>query len=452
MRLKIPAVNGRNQIDRQSAGGTTSEEDIMMQASHPAELGEIDIYDPDLLENPFEFFTVLTREAPVLAHAASGVFQVSAFALVKKALLDTQTFSSEIAHALHERSTTAPEVAEIMKDAFPTAAVLHTTDGSAHRFSRQLVNRAFAPSRVNAMHKRIVEVTDALIDTFATRGSVELMGEFAQLLPLTIIAEQLGVSTADLPRFRDWSDAFASRFSHAADAETQIRAARSIIEFQDYFAAVLRDKQAHPTDDVISVIAGAMEPQPEGEDALTLPQALQLCQQILVAGNESTASTISEGMVMLLRDRPDLLPAVRDDAKVRQDFIEEVLRLHSAVNTMWRVTTKDTELGGVAMPKGSLVLLRFGAANRDEAMFERADALCPGRDNDRKHVAFGFGVHMCIGAQLARAELDVAFERLLGRLRGWRLAEGAVLRHNPSIVVRALATLPLEFDPAATLP
>lgn len=419
----------------------------MAQATAETALERIDIYDSELLDCPYAFFRKLTEEAPVLKHEESGIYQVSRFDLVKKVLLDTKNFSNEIGHALHDRSMTAQKVAEIMKDAHPTASVLHTADGPTHKFSRQLVNRAFSPVRVNGLRPRIEEVTDELIDRFADRGSVELMSEFSQMLPLTIIAEQMGVETEDLPRFRAWSDAFAARFSHSADEETQIAAAKSVVEFQQYFQQVLEEKKANPSEDVISVIAGALDAGPDVEESLTLPQALQACQQILVGGNESTAATISEGMLMLLQDKPELIPQIRDDPKARLDMIEELLRLHSAVNCMWRMAAETVELDGVTIPKGSLVLLRFGAANRDEAMFADAADMNLDRDNSRRHLAFGFGIHICIGAQLARAEIDIAFDRLLNRLEGWRLADNARPVHNPSVLIRALHDLHLEFEP-----
>lgn len=417
----------------------------MNDKSYAGDLSQVDIYNEQLLECPYEFFARLRKEAPVVKHLSSGVYQVSSYELAKKVLFDPKTFSNEIGHALHDSSTTAQKVGEIMRDAYPTTAVLHTSDGLAHKFSRQLVNRAFSPKRIGALAPRIREVADELIDRFIARGEVELMSEFAQQLPLIIIAEQLGVRTTDLEKFRKWSDAFASRFSYAADEAAQVEGAYAIVEFQQYFKSVLEEKKNNPSDDVISVIAGAVDAGPNNEESLTLAQALQLCQQILVGGNESTAATISEGMCHFL-NMPEVIDKVRDDESFRKNAIEELLRVHSAVNTMWRIAAKDTELGGVQIPEGSLILVRFGAANRDDKVFEDGDQFCPERQNARNHIAFGFGIHMCIGAHLARLELDIAFERLFSRLTNWRIREGVNLKHNHSILIRALSELPLEFD------
>ncbi|MEE2692733.1 MAG: cytochrome P450 [Pseudomonadota bacterium] len=411
-------------------------------------LGQIDMYDEELLECPFGFFRRLTREAPVLRHEASGVYQISGYELAAKALLDPETFSNEIGHTLHDRASASEEIRAAQAGAYPTASVLHTTDGAKHKFSRALVNRAFAPQRVREMEPRIEEIADALIDNFAARGSVEFMGEFAQSLPLMIIAEQMGVPPADIERFREWSDAFATRFSYKADAAAELQAAHAVVAFQQYFKNVLEEKKLRPTNDIISVIAGAIEEGADGENSLTMPQALQLCQQILVAGNESTAATLCEGMVLFL-NRPELIGRIRDDADFRKNALEELLRVHSAVNAMWRVTTKKTEMGGVEIPEGALVLIRFGAANRDERTYQDADAYDPARANARRHIAFGFGVHVCIGASLARRELDICFRKLFSRLEGWRIQDGATLEHTPSIIMRALKELPLEFHPSS---
>lgn len=417
------------------------------QAEAPLE--NIDIYDEALLECPFGYFRRLSQTAPVLKHAASGIYQVSGYEYASMALLDPETFSNEIGAALHGHAQQSDEVKAVLANAYPTASVLHTTDGAKHAFSRQLVNRAFSAKRVRDMEPRIVALADELIDRFAPRGEVELLSEFAQALPLIIISEQLGVPKQDLASFRKWSDAFAMRFSHKAGAAAQLQVAHAIVEFQKYFADVLRRKKSEPTDDVISVIASNLETGDNPETTLSMPQALQLCQQILVAGNESTAATLCQGMVYFL-ENPELIAKMRDDEDFRGGAIEELLRVHTAVNTMWRVAARDTVLGDVEIPKGSLVLLRFGAANRDENIFADADTFDPQRPNARRHMAFGQGIHVCIGAALARRELSVGFEKLFTRIQGWRFKDREALRHKPSIVIRSLETLPLAFEPVRT--
>ena len=411
-------------------------------------LAQTDIYDPEVIECPFPFFRRLREEAPVLRDEATGIYQISTYELASKALMDSKSFSNVISHALHGKSSASDKVQTIMAEGYPRPAALHTADGQMHTRSRKLVDRAFTGKRVNEMERRIVEIVDELIDRFATKGSVEFVSEFALLLPLIVIAEQLGVPAADLPKFRQWSDAFAAQFSYTVGEEEEVEAARSVVEFQRYFADMLEKKRASLDDDLISIIARATVPTAGEPPILTLPEALQIMQQLLVAGNETTASTLAEAFRFFL-EHPGAIERMSADPEVLSRALEEVIRLLSPVQAMWRVAATDVELGGVTIPKDSLVMIRFGAANLDERTFADGETFNPDRANARRHIAFGYGIHVCIGAALARKEINVAFQRLLGRVCGWRLAEGADLSHHSSVLLRGLKTLRLEFDPVA---
>ena len=218
------------------------------------------------------------------------------------------------------------------------------------------------------------------------------------------------------------------------------------MEFQHYFAARLAERRVTPRDDILSDLANATLSEEGDPRALTTPEALSIIQQLLVAGNETTAHTISEGMKLLV-DHPDQMADVAADATLIPNLIEETLRLLSPTQNIWRVAARDTVLEGVAIPAGAVMLLRFGSGNRDTAMFDDAEAFDVRRGNARRHIAFGQGIHVCLGAALARRELLIAFEALLRRVKNWRFAPGQNdFAHPPSILLRGLAALHLEFD------
>ena len=409
-------------------------------------LGAVDIYDSATIECPWSYFDRLRNEAPVCRHDASGIYQVSSYDLVTQVCADHATFSNVISHVLHGTAAVSARVQEVMAQGFGRPATLQTADPPIHTRSRKLVNKAFTLRRVNAVAEEITAVADELIDKFAARGRCEFVSEFAQPLPMLIILRQLGVPDADMPMAKSFNDAFAAQFSKVAGEDAEVAAALKIVEFQHYFANMIEEKRRRPTDDMISDLANATLAEEGDATLLTIPETLQIIQQVLVAGNETTASTTAEGMYYLVAN-PQILARVAHDPDARARAVEETLRLHSAVQSMWRVATRDTVLGGVEIKKDALVLLRFGSANRDEAVFGDSNSFDIDRPALKRHIAFGSGIHFCIGAALGRRELMISYERLLTRLKGWHFAEGNDFAHHSSIILRGMKELHLEFDP-----
>ena len=230
-----------------------------------------------------------------------------------------------------------------------------------------------------------------------------------------------------------------------ADAEAQKRSAQLILEFQHYFAARLEERRAEPQDDILSDLVHATV---EDERSLDVAESLSILQQLLVAGNETTSAAITEGVWLLLQ-HPEQLALVREDPARIPNLVEEVLRLSSPTSNMWRVCTKDTEIEGVEIPAGAICMVRYAAANRDPRKFPDPDRFDITRANAEEHLAFGLGIHFCIGAQLARKEMVVGFRTLLERLDDVRLAPGATPEHAPNVLLRGLTGLPIEFTPRA---
>jgi len=261
-------------------------------------------------------------------------------------------------------------------------------------------------------------------------------------LPLSVIADQLGVPRADLPKFKRWTDGFTAQLSGLATGEDAREAVRRIVEFQGYFAARIEEAKRAPREDILSDLVRARV---DGERPLDLPETLSILQQLLVAGNETTASAIAEGLLLLIR-HPEQLRLVREDPSLVPNLVEEVLRLATPTASMWRKAKRDVQLGGVAIPAGSMLLLRFASANRDETRFADPDRFDVRRANASEHLAFGHGIHFCIGASLARKEMRIAFRALLDRFDALRLAAGRPEpSYKPSVLLRGLGELHLEF-------
>jgi cytochrome P450 len=417
----------------------------MQGAAAERALADYDPFDPELLERPFEYYAALRRHAPVYRDPRTGFFLVSTFAEICEIVRRPDVWSNRFGAALGgARGAPRAEIAEVLAQGWPPVDTMLTADPPEHKRFRGLVNKAFLPRRVNGLEPAMEAIATELIDRFAARGSVELVGEFAVPLPLTVIADQLGVPRADLPRFRAWTDAFVAQLSQMAGAEGELAAAKTIVAFQRYFAAKLDERRAAPRDDILSELVGARL---EGERPLDTAESLSILQQLLVAGNETTASAIAEGMWLLAR-HPDQLAKVRADASLVPNLVEEVLRLSTPTANMFRVALADAEVAGVKIPQGSILFLRYASANRDEKVFAEPERFDVTRANAGDHLAFGLGIHFCLGAMLARKEMQVAFRHLLARLANFRIAAGAEPRHKPSILLRGLAELQLTFDPA----
>jgi cytochrome P450 len=402
-------------------------------------------FDPALLESPWAWYRELRSRAPVFRDPFTGIFHVASYDLVLEALRDFETFSNRFAPAMGGGSAAFaadPELAALAAKSYPPIDTLLTADPPEQRRFRGLVNKAFTPRRVDSLEGDIEKLALALIDAFAHEGRCEVLSQLAVPLPLTVIADQLGVPRAELPRLKRWTDGFTAQLSGLAAAADAREAVRRIFEFQEYFADRIADAQRAPREDILSDLVRARL---EGERALDVSEMLSILQQLLVAGNETTASALAEGLLLLAR-HPAELERVRADPSLVPNLVEEVLRLATPTAAMWRRAKRPAELGGVAIPEGSMLLLRFASANRDESRFSDPDCFDVGRANAAEHLAFGHGVHFCLGAVLARREPAVGFRAFLDRVDDFRLAPGEPEpRHKPSVLLRGLGELHLEL-------
>ena len=408
---------------------------------------DFNFFDENVLNCPYDFYQVLQEQAPVYHLPGTNIYMVSRHADIKQLLKDTQTYSNNFNHLL-KGPEPAPEVTAIYAKAWQPVDTMITADPPRHKTYRTLVNKVFNAKRVDAMEDYMTAIVHELIDNFIERGECDFIHEFTTPLPVYVIADQLGVPREDLKEFKRWSDSFARRLSQMATPEEQVEDAHNIVAFQMYFANMCEQRRNEPADDMISdLVVTTIEDPDNGEVRLLNMEELQsVLQQLMVAGNETTTSAITGGMLSLIQN-PEQMKDLQLHPEKIPNAVEEILRMESPSAGMWRVVKKDSEIHGVPIPKDSLLMLRYHAANRDRELFERPNAIDIDRSNADDHIAFGQGIHFCPGAMLARKEMNVAFTALLSRLDNIQLVEEkSDLTYWPNIVLRGLKALHISFD------
>jgi pimeloyl-[acyl-carrier protein] synthase len=314
-------------------------------------------------------------------------------------------------------------------------------DPPDHTRLRTLVSKAFTPRVVEGLRTHIQDVVDSLLDRVRDAHAMELIADFAYPLPVTVICEMLGVPTADRDRFRQWSiDIARSLDAIAMPADPEIvergNAARHALE--DYFHALIAERRARPRRDLLTDLIAAEE---QG-DRLSEDELMATIMLLFVAGHETTVNLIGNGVLALLR-HPDQLRALRDEPSLIESAVEELLRYDGPAQRTGRMPNTDVEIGGKTIAKGALVLAVIGAANRDPAHFTDPDRLDITRA-DNRHLGFGWGIHFCLGASLARVEAQAAINTLIRRMPGLALATATPAWREAS-ALRGLTALPVTF-------
>jgi cytochrome P450 len=411
---------------------------------------DFNFFDQEVLNCPYEFYRALQEQAPVYQLPGTNIYMVSRYADVKQLIKDTKTYSNNFNHLL-KGPEPAPEVTEIYARAWEPVDTMVTADPPRHKTYRTLVNKVFNAKRVDAMEEYMTTIVHELIDQFIERGECDFIHEFTMPLPVYVIADQLGVPRKDLKDFKLWSDSFARRLSQMATPEEQVEDANNIVAFQMYFADMCDQRRKEPADDMISDLVVTEIKDPDSGDVrpLNMEELQSVLQQLMVAGNETTTSAITGGMLSLIQN-PEQLKELQDHPEKIPNAVEEILRMESPSAGMWRVVKKDSEVHGVKIPRDSLVMLRYHAANRDRALFDDPNEIDINRGNADDHIAFGQGIHFCPGAMLARKEMNVAFVALLSRLENIQVvADKSDLSYWPNIVLRGLRGLYISFDKRA---
>ncbi len=406
-------------------------------------LQEKSLADADVQQCPDAYHQAL-RERSVHFDERLGIFVCGRYALMRQVLRDTETFSSIDSQTVDGMRPPPPEAVEIRKTCHPTVNTLVTNDPPSHTRIRKMVDAPFRARSLDKLNSRIEEIAHGAIDEFIGEGATEMVSRFAVPIPVRVIADMLGLDPALAPKIKAWSDASVEPLGMMVDDQRLIECAKLIKAFQDFIVEALEARRRQPQDDLLTHLVQARDAEGQG---FSMAEMLSLTQQFLVAGNETTTNGIAAG-VRLLAEQPALLRAIKRQPDRALGFVNEVLRLESPVQGLFRVVRKDTEFGGVHLPKGARIMLRFAAANRDGRKYASPEQIDLHRANAGTHVAFGAGIHHCIGAGLARLEMRQAFTALAQRLRHLALAPDNDFTHHPSMILRGLKALRVTFEPA----
>ncbi|MFN8026785.1 MAG: cytochrome P450 [Acidimicrobiia bacterium] len=416
---------------------------------------ELDFFtDPSLVEDPYPWFAQVQAECPVWKEPHYGVVAVSGWDLLDSVYRQPTVFSSINSPIgpfpplpfTPEGDDITEMVREHRKE-FPLYEHLVTMDPPDHTKHRTLLMRLFSPKRLDANEDFMWTLADRQMDTFLADGRCEFIRGYSQPFAALVIADLLGVPEAD-------HKVFLKTLTHTPGEVGVTEGSMSInpLEFLDnWFNEYVADRRANPRDDVLTELATAKFADgstPEVQDVVRIATFL------FAAGQETTARVLAT-IVMLLAEHPDLQEQVRADRSLIPALVEESLRLESPVKADFRLALRSTELGGMAIPAGTCVMLMNGAANRDPSHFEAPDEMRLDRYNLREHMAFGRGVHSCPGGPLARVEARVSLERILDRMHDIRIDESvhgpADDRHfswEPTYILRGLTALNITFTPA----
>ncbi len=390
--------------------------------------GTVEHLGAEYFQDPCAAHARLRAEQPVAAVIMPGgtpAWLITGYAEARAALADPRLHKSPPGW-LSENAMFGEIVAHMLN-----------SDPPDHERLRRLVNKAFTARRVERLRPRICEITSGLLDGMSASREVDLLASFAFPLPVTVICELLGIPAADRDDFRAWS---ATVVSDTVSPEVFTADATAII---GYFRALLAAKRSEPADDLLSALISARDE----DDSLSETELVSMAFLLLVAGHETTVNLIGNGMLALLLN-PGELTRLRGEPGLLPGAVEELLRHVNPVNNAtYRFAAEPVEIGGARIGPGEVVLVALSGANRDPSRYRDPDRLDVGRDSSG-HLAFGHGIHYCLGAPLARLEAEIAFGGLLERFGSMTLAVPPdALRWRPSHLIHGLEALPVRLVP-----
>jgi cytochrome P450 len=399
-------------------------------------------FDPlsrDFQLNPYPYYDELRESTPILHWPEANTWFFTTHEDISTLLRDKRLGRS-IDHVLtrDQRGLPPPE---------PTLAPFHKLSEHSmfdkeppdHTRLRSLVHQVFTPRRVENLRAHIQTITNSLLDAVQAQGRMDVIEDFATPLPVTVIAELLGVPEPDRYLLRPWSQDIVKMYELNHTPEQERRAVQAALEFSEYLRQLARKRRANPADDLISALV-AVE---DGGDRLSEDELISTCILLLNAGHEATVNVIGNGLWALLQ-QPQVFQQLKDDLLLIPTAVEELMRYDTPLQLFQRWVLEDMDYKGYHFPQGVELSFMFGAANRDPARFAEPNQLDITRQ-DNPHISFGGGIHYCLGAPLARLEMHIAFSTLLRRFPTIRL-ESDPPEYRPTYVIRGLQSLNVCFS------
>ena len=388
-------------------------------------------WDPAFRAYPYPFYKQLVAGPPRLIDLFGPTALIARFSDVTAVLKDQQRFSST--------QLRSPDM--VAEGPFAGATTMLFADPPVHTRLRRLVSRDFTPRRIREMEPRIREIAGKLLDDVERKGELDVMSDVANALPVMVIAEMLGIPSELYSQFKRWSDAVISGGAVLPGMPLPDDVKQATNELRSYLAEQVVLRRSEPGADLISALVAAHD---DGE-ALTAEELLAFAVLLLLAGNETTTNLIGNGMLALGRS-PEQMDLLRRNPDLMPRAIEETLRFDGPVQSTTRRALVDTEVGGITIPEATACFIILAAANHDPAQFEDPDRFDITRE-PRDHVAFGDGIHFCIGAPLARLEGAIAIGTMLERFPRLRIKDPAApLTYKGSYFLRGLAGLAMSID------
>jgi cytochrome P450 len=408
--------------------------------------------DPDLVRCPYPAYDELRGQGPVIFDEEAGFFVVTGYEQAQYVASHPELFSSAnpmgpsvipAARAIEDALAGDPELAaRVGAMNSNRGVVLFTADPPRHTRHRKLLNRALTPRALAALEPDIRALCLATVETFADRRRVEFISEYASVISALTLGILLGVPSEETSQFLRWGQAINSSIGSTM-APDQIRSCvADQLEFMDYFWSKIEARRAQPTADMLSAVANARS---ETEEPFSVTEVMGIVSQLVSAGVETTTKLIGCAMRFLC-DRPDVQELYAESPERIPDFLEECLRLEAPIQGLFRIATRDTVVDQQSIPRGAMIWVVWGAANRDDRIFECPADLNSSRHNLRSHMSFGHGIHFCIGAPLARLEARIALESVLSRLQAIQLDTRDAIAYEANYMIHGISRLPLTFS------
>lgn len=414
-------------------------------------LAQMSLTDPLIQAHPKAFYTKLRQEDPVHFDEKLGMWLVSRYDDIVTLLRDPVTYSDKHGYEKQYASGFFEEFKQILETeggGFFSDAI--KSDPPYHTRIRKLMDGAFSAHRVKTLEPGITKIIAELVEKVADKAEkgevVDGVKEFAIPLTIAVICEQMGFSQYNGSKISQWSEAITAQIGRMQNREQMVANAKLICELQNFIIAQMKDREANPKEDMTSDLVHAKL---EDGSKLTFEEAVSLVRALIIAGNDTTATAIGN-LMFILATQPELAEQLHqnaDDDRYMTRFVEELLRFAPPVRGLAKMTTCETELGGTKLPKGAHMLVLYASGNDDESRFACPREFDTSRGNVGTHVAFGVGIHRCVGASLARMEIKVAAKELIKRVSNLKLAIAPEeVKYAPTVATHQIASLPMTFS------